>query len=273
MHNLLCKIYTWVSHTTLYRGFLDFIQGDLEYRIFRINQFNISTAILHQKVFPQFKNKYAGKDIAVIACGPSLNDYQPIPTAINMGVNYSYRNESTPLDYLFLVDGGVTFSREQMHQFNTYRGKSCIKFYGNMPEQMMNDERFISESDAIEADALRFNFDSFPEMIGHKHRFAYDLSTQALTIPGSSIFAVLQFALWTNPNRIFLVGCDCTNSGHFYSSEKNDDLHTDIMYQAYVDFKRFANSRYPDTKIISVNPVALKGLFTDWHQKDGSLPQ
>lgn len=34
----------------------------------------------------------------------------------------------------------------------------------------------------------------------------------------------------------------------------------------WIMLKKFAETYYPDTKIISVNPVGLKGIFTDLYQ-------
>jgi len=87
---------------------------------------------------------------------------------------------------------------------------------------------------------------------------------------GSVVFSAIEFALWTNPKRIFLVGCDCTSTGHFDNATDKTGLPTS-MRATYVKLKGFAHTYYPDTEIISVNPVGLKGLFRDWYQKDGPL--
>lgn len=55
----------------------------------RLIQVNLSTACLHQQTFPRFKGLYAGRNIAVIATGPSLKDYKPIEGCINIGINYA----------------------------------------------------------------------------------------------------------------------------------------------------------------------------------------
>lgn len=93
--------------------------------------------------------------------------------------------------------------------------------------------------------------------------FAYDLCVEELYCKGSTVFAALQFALWTNPKRIYLVGCDCSNAGHFDNSNGND---MGVLLEPYKKFKSFASTYYPETEIISVNPVGLRGLFKDLDQ-------
>ena len=264
------RLYKKLEKTKLGIGLRRIFIGDIEYQLFRINQYNISTAILHQKTFGPFKNLYAGKDVAIIACGPSLNDYQDIPGVIKIGVNRAIRKPNINLDYLFLNDGGSTFSREEMDEFNNYNVGKCQKFYGLFPRQDHLADLIISESDAIKANALRYHMDMLPNIFGWQSEFTLDIGTQTLGGLGTVVMSALQFAMWTNPRRLFLVGCDCSSGGaHFYKDTKPQFLDTAPLIERYKEFKRFAHIYYPDTEIISVNPVGLKGLFKDWNQKDG----
>lgn len=267
LHSIALKI----SRSRLYRGIQMLWIGDLEYRTHIAIQQHLSTFALHQKTFPPFKNKYVGRDVVIVATGPSFADYKPIPNAIHIGLNRAFQQEKVPLDYFFLLDGGSAFTREEMHQMNTYRGDLCQKFYGNMPTEMPNNDRYISEYDAFEAKALRFDVDCWPTARGKFTALTYDLSTQPLGLECSTVFAPIQFALWTNPRRLFLVGCDCSHGGHFYATTKNNELCIDKIYEGYLSLKKFAARYYPQTEIISVNPVGLKGLFKDWYQKDGPI--
>ena len=119
------------------------------------------------------------------------------------------------------------------------------------------------------AHALRFDVDCWPQARGNPFVFTYDLSTAPFGHVYSTIFVPIQFALWTNPRRLFLVGCDCSHGGHFYTTAQNNELCIDKIYEGYLNLKKFAARYYPQTEIISVNPVGLKGLFKDWNQKDG----
>ena len=260
IHELLCRIYARMRDSSFYRGFQWFVHGDIETRILRAIQFSQFAAAQNQKVFPQFKNKYAGRDVAVVACGPTASSYKPIPEVVHIGVNRAIFLERVDFDYLFVSDGGGAFSREHMDRLNSYRGDKCVKFYG----YQRDDVGMISESDVIKAHAYRYAMDNYLWcMREYKSRFPLDISTQPLPAPVSTVFPALQFALWTNPKRIYLVGCDCTQDGHFYTTEKNLDLHIGNILQAYKDFASFAKRFYPDTQIISINPVGLKGMFED----------
>ena len=252
--------------TRFYTALMTLAHGDLEYRIMRINQFNLSTAKMHEKAFSPFKNKYAGKEVAVIACGPSLNEYIPIPGVINIGVNRTYKDNRLNLDFIFLQDA-TTWSREELHDLNSYRPDSCTKFYGISCDRLHNDytKWIVSESDAIAANALRYRTSNSELTIGLEAVYPFDISVQPLADFHSVVFSALQFALWTNPKRIYLVGCDCSTAGHFYETKVPNTIDP-LVRHGYLSLKKFATAYYPDTEIVSINPVGLKGLFTDMHQ-------
>ena len=41
-----------------------------------------------------------------------------------------------------------------------------------------------------------------------------------------------------------------------------------ISVEFWKELQKFAQTYYPETEIISVNPVGLRGIFTDLDQKD-----
>ena len=94
-----------------------------------------------------------------------------------------------------------------------------------------------------------------------KQEFAFDLASLALGDSYSVVFPAMQFALWTRPKRIYIVGCDCTMSGHY--NGKSNILAVNAVIDGWRRMKKFANVYYPDTEIISINPVGLKGIFKD----------
>lgn len=145
-----------------------------------------------------------------------------------------------------------------------YKGNNCVKFYGITTEYNGGYERVIPEQHAIRANALRYRTDWESVHGPFECKFAYDISVMPLGCFGSIVFPAIQFALWTNPKRIFLVGCDCSNAGHF---DKTGGNNLEPLVDAYKIIKYFASVYYPDTEIISVNPVGLRGLFQDLDQK------
>lgn len=244
------------------------LSADFLEDISRVQQFNLSTYAMHQNAFPQFKNKHNGQDVVVVACGPTAKDYQPVKDAIHIGVNRATHLPQVSLDYLFVMDANDKRKTNQMSDYNDYRPDKCIKFYGISGDFIDNKLFVPSESDTIKANAIRFRTDNLIGLrITNNGRFLYDISTQPLTDCGSVVFSALQFALWTNPRRLFLVGCDCTATGHFNSSGDKTGLPPTIR-NSYSKLKDFAEAYYPNTEIISVNPVGLKGMFKDWYQKD-----
>ncbi|WP_330684444.1 hypothetical protein, partial [Sporofaciens musculi] len=97
----------------------------------------------------------------------------------------------------------------------------------------------------------------------------------------SIIFQALQFAFYTRPKKILLIGCDCSLDGHFEktqeslvkemhkNTEKEKLLTKEILVllwkEGYKRIKTFTEQFYPDVEIISVNPIGLKGMFHDMY--------
>ena len=55
-------------------------------------------------------------------------------------------------------------------------------------------------------------------------------------------------------------------SGHY--NGKSNILAVNAVIDGWRRMKKFANVYYPDTEIISINPVGLKGIFRDEYQKE-----
>lgn len=234
---------------------------DIELFINRNTEKKLSTALLHQKTFPRFKGIHAGKDIVILATGPSLNDFKPIKNAIYIGVNSAFKYDKVKLDYLFAQD--YSGMHDYIYDMDNYKGNDCVKFYGLTTEFDGEWPRVMPESHAVRANALRYRTDWELLHGPFECKFAYDLSTMPLGCFGSIVFPAVQFALWTNPKRIYLVGCDCSNAGHFDKTANND---MSFLLYPWKKLKEFISVYYPDTEIISVNPVGLRGIFKDMDQ-------
>ena len=251
------------------------ILGSLEHRVYRSMQFLISTAELHKKTFAPFRNINIGKDVAIIACGPSVNDYQPISGTVNIGVNRAIYFDKIKYDYFFIEDMPPEL-RSDPNFIDKVRNYDCTKFYGLTNVEDPHSQYFPTnppETELLLSHALRYRHDMGTSIQGYEPRITYDLSTEPLGCLGSVVMCAIQFAMWTNPRRLFLVGCDCTSANHFYGKDGNTNLDLKKLIKAYRELKDFASCYYPDTEIISVNPVGLKGLFKDWYQANGPLEQ
>ena len=77
-------------------------------------------------------------------------------------------------------------------------------------------------------------------------------------------FPALHFAFYTCLKRIYFVGLD-TSSGHFF--DKSGSYEVNSMEEGCHLLENFAQLYYSDVEVISVNPVGLKGLFTDVYTK------
>lgn len=221
----------------------------------KINIIN-SVFITHQETFLPFKNIFNGKDIAILATGPTLNHYEPIPGVIHIGVNNAYKFEKIELDFLFIQD--ISGLQDEILKINEYAQNRCQKFYGDV---LSMETCAIPESYLIKYGAKRY-------YTGGMHTpFVRDISSCLLPDFGSVVFAALAFALYTNPKKLYLVGCDCSDTGYFDNNKNliSSSLKGDLpnILKGWQNFKSFANHLYPNTEIISINPVGLKGLFED----------
>lgn len=249
--------------------------GDFEYRSYRNMQFLIATAALHKQTFSQFRNFHINDDVAVVACGPSLEDYKPIEGVFHIGVNKALLAKNITFDYWFCED--IFGATDEYKEFiRNYHPETCKKFYGlsNIEDRRCSTPTYdpSCRQIALTPNAFQYRHELGTGIKGWESEFAYDLSTQPLGSFGTVAFSALQFALWTNPKRLFLVGCDCTNAGHFYKKENKFNLNLEKVLAGYKKLKVFAEHFYPETEIVSVNPVGLKGLFKDWDQNNEPLP-
>ena len=226
----------------------------------------MTVAKVHDRSFSEYKNKFAGKDIVIIATGPSLNKYKPIENTINIGVNKSVLNEKLKLDIIFMQDWAAV--KDYINVFD-YKYKDIPKFFGCAPEEYFDfkDKKIIQalipESIALKYDARRYF--QYSTYLSKNIHFSKDIDCNYLECAGSVAFSAIQFALYTNPRKIYIVGCDCT-SGHYDDQNGSSLTH---LIKPWKELKKFAEIYYPETEIISVNPVGLKGLFTDLYQDEG----
>ena len=219
----------------------------------------------HEKAFAEFKGCYTGKKIAIIATGPSLNNYKPIDNLINIGVNKSFLKDDIKLDYLFMQDWGVG---EYIEKLDSPQYSNIIKFFGIAPEYLFDRSdtslkyAIIPESIVIKYNARQyFQHSSY---LQSEIKFYKDIETNYIECGGTVALAAMQFVLYTNPKEIYLIGCDCSN-GHYIKHSGNSKF--THLIKPWIKLKEFAEIYYPETRIISVNPIGLKGIFEDFYQE------
>jgi hypothetical protein len=120
-----------------------------------------------------------------------------------------------------------------------------------------------SQSLAARIGATRYFVDPSPSSA-----IQYDIRFNPLADFFTVVFPALHFALFTNPRRIYLAGCDTSYFGYADGSEqtrKTGAIRSQMTHRidGYRRMRDFAAHVFPETEIISINPVTLAGLFSD----------
>lgn len=205
----------------------------------------------HKESFSEFYRCHTGKDIAVVAAGPSLQYYKNRMQIPHIGVNAVFKREDIPLDYYFVTD-----YEGKNKWFQDLKKHDFIKFFGQYSSGEYR-ERFQIPEYIIEENHGRRYFQGAPSEDIHLNIEYYPLMGFY-----SVVFQAIHFALYTNAKRIFLIGCDCTSDGYFDGSRQASAT-PEKWRSGYEKVKIFAERFYPDSEIVSLNPVGLKGLFRD----------
>lgn len=221
-------------------------------------QKNLSICIQHQKVFPQYKNIHNGQEMALICTGPTLKYFEGMKDLIYVGCNAACKYNKLKLDYLFMQDyeGCIKYMYDLPESFIN----NCKLFYGYTTEHNPKSLKVIPEDIAIKHGAQRYYTD-WANIRNFKPEFVCDISTQPLCCFGTVAFPAIQFIFWTNPKRIYLVGCDASTWSHYDGDPGIIDY--TYLIERWKNLKAFAQRYYPTTEIISINPAGLKGMFRD----------
>ena len=210
----------------------------------------------HQKAFAEFKNCNISKSAVIVATGPTMKYYDQIKDAVHIGVNAAFKNEKIKLDYYFTTD-----YESKNPWFDELKNYDFIKFFGQYSQGVYRDRFQVSEKLMLENNARKF-FQGAP-----CEDIPYNIEFYPLMGFYSVAFQALNFAAYTYPKKLYLVGCDCSNSGYFDGS-KQLFANVNLWIKGYQKFKLFMDHFYPDTEIISINPIGLKGIFKDVYTED-----
>ena len=207
--------------------------------------------------FSGYKNAFAGRDVAVVGAGPTLSFYSPLADVIHIGCNRVIQASNVPIDFLF---------RQDFKGCDTDILDSEIeKFIGIYPDWVMDmcPETTFAKLKNAHQFVINNRSDYIP----------VDISKQPVWHGGSVAFSAFQFALYGNPRRIYLIGCDSAgqidslNWNHFFDDNNERKNHNIVPIPALINgwkkLKQFQEAMYPDVEVVSINPVGLKGLFQD----------
>ena len=215
---------------------------------------------LHSKTFPQFKNVHKNDTVAIFGGGPTISYYNNEITGINIALNHLIFKDDIHFSYLFNWDFQGTIEKDPAY-YEKIKQINCKKFFGRFqcgdfleypdnPEDLKNEIYHFYSS-------ARHHLPAY----SYSENFHYDIETHPITDFMSVSFAAIQFALYTHPKKLYLVGLDTSQTGHYLGYD--NVYHIGKMLTGYKKLKKFIDIYYPDIEIISVNPVGLKGLFKD----------
>ena len=215
---------------------------------------------INTKAFAEYQNYFRGKDIVIVATGPTMNEYKPIENAVHIGVNTAYKNPNIALDFLFVQDGRPSTLGQKYLEIEKV---NCRIFMGRVLKRSPFEYTEFPEKYRLQKNVTDFILaHNFP-----KERIYRNICHHPVSGDVTVTFSAIQFALYTYPKRIFLVGCDSLGATHFDGSVDTDgsigDGPLSTFREKYQMMKEFAQMHYPDTEMISINPVGLKGIFRD----------
>ena len=227
----------------------------------------VSTALLHKHTFGKYKNIYQNKIVVLVGAGPSINYINKFPTKdiIYVGCNRAFLLKKIKFNHIFSIDkiGIQDYYKELLN----YKGNKCTVFFGDqdagynyqIPESYFNKFK-NAEKYKTSRNILRDGF-------------TLDIDSEPIKNNVNVALQAIQFIFFTNPKKIYLVGIDCNTftAGHFTGIERDTSFRKDEVQSnndikaisQWYKCKEFRDTYYPETEIISVNPIGLKGIFKD----------
>lgn len=231
----------------------------------------IQAQSVHPDVFSKYCNAMAGKEVVLMCTGPTAKYYEPIPKAIHVGVNGAVYLD-VPLDFIFVQDntinqfGNTTLTEDVL----SYDKHPCHKFMAVWSSAIRTQhfyEYHTGRKTLFPIPSYYQNRSDISPYIlagaGRIEDMPYDISREPIANLWGTAFSAMQFILYTHPKTIYLVGCDCS-SGYAYKTQQTNYL--DVMEQtnSWRILKDYISFYYPQQRVVSINPVGLKGLFEDY---------
>lgn len=234
-------------------------------RLALLTDIYLPAMVQHQKVFPKYKGINKGKTVVITGTGPTFDYYVPMSDAVHIGVNRSIFREDIRYDYIFVTDYD---GEDDIFEKIFSCGYELVKFFGVnynrksalIPEYLM--ERANVETFYVEG----FNPGIYGTTIENSRKFIFplDISTVPFKAYGTTFHTAFQFALWTHPEKIYIVGADSYGKAHANGLDYGEiSVDCRIFIKPWRKMKEFVQAYYPDIEVISLNPVGLKGIFKD----------
>lgn len=254
--DILCTLQKGIYNISNNLSLLNRKLEEMQYIIEEQNEVSCVNTV----AFAEYRNAFRGKDVVIVATGPTMNNYVPIENAVHIGINSSFRREDIPLDYLFVQDGRSSFLEKKYAGMEKLK---CTIFMGRVLKRSPYGFSEFPEEYRLSSNVKNYYLDH----VWPNERIYTDICHHPVSGGISVVFSALHFALYTCPRRIYLVGCDVAPNGYFDGTIDKECLMNDstvaVMVERYRMTKEFAQMHYPETEIVSINPVGLKGMFRD----------
>lgn len=254
--DILCILRGLRNEVHLLNKKIEEMQECLEYKIEEQNE----VSCVNTAAFAEYRNAFRGRDVVIVATGPTMGNYIPIKNAVHIGINSSFRREDIPLDYLFVQDGRTSFLEKKYAGMEKLK---CTIFMGRVLKRSLYGFSEFPEEYRLPSNVKSYYIDH----VWPDERIYTDICHHPVSGGISVVFSAIHFALYTCPKKIYLVGCDVAPNGYFDGTIDRECLMDDdtvaVMKERYKMTKEFAQMHYPETEIISINPIGLKGMFKE----------
>lgn len=239
-----------------------------------VSAIHTAASLCNAETFGPIMNCNVGKEVALCGAGPTLKKYKPIRGALHIALNRALLNENVKYDWFIADDwDGVDFMKDALLSYD------CKKFFGHQIGVDYSEHRQIPETFRRLCGAGRYYTDSYMKTDIWRSKFVCDIDKMAIANMPNIALSAMQIVLFTNPKRIYLVGCDAS-SGHFVQPKNLDQdrinkhekdikmaVSSNRVIEKWKELREFSKAFYPDVEIVSVNPVGLKGIFIDQYQE------
>ena len=196
-----------------------------------------------------YKDFCKGKNVYIVGGGLTEAYYNPSDKeGVYIGINRAFKNKKYKFDFLFAQDQFP----EGMKEFFDYSGNNCKKMIGITGYDYDVE---INESEIHGDNVLRYVLES-----KHMQRIPQNIIYKPFADLRGTVFSAIQFALYMYPSSIYLIGFDCSAGGDLFTNKKENYRY---QLKGWTMIQRFISDYYKDIGIISINPVGLKGMFSD----------
>lgn len=239
-------------------------------RFAMITDIYMPAMIEHQKIFPKYKGINKGRTIVITGTGPTFEYYIPMNDVIHIGINNAIFREDICFDYLFVGDyddNDALFEKIFSCKYD------LVKFFGRnyrrkgamIPEYLRKKENVENYYvDSYDWNLYGANLEKYSKTL-----FNHDISVSPFKSYGTTFYCAFQFALWTYPEKIYIVGADCWGKSHAKNlNYGNTSFDNRSFIRPWRKMKEFVDEYYPNVEVISLNPVGLKNIFIDKYTKE-----